>query len=131
MSSWTLLHALTGVNFSMVSQQFKIGPKINSKDFKTFFITGTAWGQVAQQISSKGLSCCLSISHGKMEIKSILLDKLGGFKPSRCSMFLKENLEGEKNLLKATISTIDSKVEILLTNSIILKEGHQLLIELS
>ena len=131
MSSWTLLHALTGVNFSMVSQQFKIGPKINSKDFKTFFITGTAWGQVAQQISSKGLSCCLSISHGKMEIKSILLDKLGGFKPNRCSMFLKENLEGEKNLLKATISTIDSKAEILLTNSIILKEGHQLLIELS
>ncbi|MHA1885996.1 MAG: GH116 family glycosyl hydrolase, partial [Promethearchaeota archaeon] len=51
MSSWTLLHALTGVDYSIGLRKFKVAPKINAENFAAFFISGSAWGQIAQQFS--------------------------------------------------------------------------------
>jgi len=131
MASWTLLYALTGVNYKIEVKQFKLAPRINAENFKTFFITGNAWGQLIQQISNNKIFSSLSISHGSLEIKTFLLEELGGSKPVKCSVIVKETPEGEKKPLEAILSINNFGVEIVLTKVIILKEGHQLIIELN
>ena len=130
MSSWTLLHALTGVDYNLGSKRFKMAPKINAENFVTFFITGRAWGQVRQQISNSKVFCLLSVSHGSLEINSVILEELGGCKPVKYSVILKESPGEENKPLEASVSIKNSDVEIILKESIILKEGYQLRIEL-
>jgi len=131
MSSWTLLHALTGIDYIMGLKQIKFGPNINAENFKTFFITGTSWGQVTQQLLNNKVSFSVTIYHGELELKSILLIKLMGRKPKESSVLINKTLKGEKKLVEATLVIKDSKAEIMLKAPVILKETHQLVIELS
>jgi non-lysosomal glucosylceramidase len=131
MSSWTLLHALTGIDYIMGLKQIKFGPNINAENFKTFFITGTSWGQVTQQLLNNKVSFSVTIYHGELELKSILLIKLMGRKPKESSVLINKILKGEKKPVEATLFIKDSKAEIMLKAPVILKETHQLVIELS
>ncbi len=130
MSSWTLLHALTGVDYIMELKQLKFGPKINTENFKTFFITGTSWGQITQQISSKKVSFSLTIFHGELELKSFLLVELVGFNPHESSVYIKEKLEGEKKPAETTFTIANSNAKIMLKEPVTLREAYQLTIEL-
>ncbi|MFX0025094.1 MAG: GH116 family glycosyl-hydrolase [Candidatus Hermodarchaeota archaeon] len=131
MSSWTLLYALTGANYKMILKQVIFAPRMNAENFTTFFITASAWGQSIQQIFNDKVSCSISVSHGSLEINSILLEKLGGYKPVKCIVILKETQEGDIKPLEARLSMNNSGVEIVLTETMIIKEGHQLIIELN
>jgi hypothetical protein len=130
MSSWTLLNATTGVRYLNKGKQFQIGPKIHFENIKCFFITNTAWGQVNHQVSDKERICSISVSHGELELNSILLNQLGSFRLNNCSVYINESINGEKILLEAKLAVKDKKLEILLTNSIVLKENHLLVIKL-
>jgi hypothetical protein len=131
MSSWTLLHALTGVEYNIELKWLKLAPSMNAENFATFFITGSAWGQIIQQISNNKIFCSLSVFHGSLEINSVLLEELGDCKPVKSSVTLKKSQEEEDNPLKVKLSINASGVEIFLTEAIILKEGSQLIIELN
>ena len=131
MSSWTLLHALTGVDYSVESKQFTLGPKINSDNFQTFFITATAWGQVKQQITGEKSSCSLSVSHGSLEVKSICLNAIGDFSPSKCSVAELTSEKGIESQINVDISIQNSSIKITFQEYIIIKENQQLLIELT
>ncbi|MHA1915563.1 MAG: hypothetical protein ACW97V_14470, partial [Promethearchaeota archaeon] len=123
--------ALTGVDYRIELKQFKFSPRMNTENFTTFFITGSAWGQVIQQISDNKVSSSLSVSHGSLEIHSILLEALGGCKPVKCNVLLKETQDGENKPLEAVFSVNNSGAEIVLTEALVLKEGHKLIIELN
>jgi uncharacterized protein (DUF608 family) len=131
MSSWTLLPVLTGVNYTIGSKRFKLGPRMNAKNFATFFITGSAWGRVHQQISNNKVSSSFSVSFGSLEIKSILLEELGDLKLLKCHATLKETQDGEQEHLEVKFSKINSGIEIFFTEEITLKEDSQLIIEIN
>jgi len=129
MSSWTLLHALTGITYSAELNQFSIGPKINPSNFQSFFITNSAWGTVNQQVTEEKVIFSLYISYGELPLKSIRLasfDKIEVSKIKSC-----EIVNSEENInIDANLNINDSILELFLLNPITLKENQKLQIQL-
>lgn len=130
MSSWTLLNAITGVSYLNQSKQLKIGPRISFENIKFFFITNKSWGQVIERVADKEFICSISVFYGELEINSIFLNNLGAFGLNNCSVFIKESFGRGKKPIEAKLSIKNSKIEILLIESAVLKEYHQLVIRL-
>ncbi|MFX0010890.1 MAG: GH116 family glycosyl hydrolase, partial [Candidatus Hermodarchaeota archaeon] len=129
MSSWTLLHALTGILYSKELYQFSIAPKINVSDFKSFFITNSAWGTVKLQVSEEKIIFLLIISFGELTLKSIrleLLEYIANRKIQNCEIInSKDEISintkaDEKNFI----------TEISLPKSVILKENQPFQVEI-
>ncbi|MFX1357927.1 MAG: GH116 family glycosyl-hydrolase [Promethearchaeota archaeon] len=129
MSSWTLLNAATGVVYINKVKQFQIRPRINAENTKCFYITNTAWGQIILRVDNK-IVCSVSVSYGELEINSLILNHLEPFKLNNGSVLIKEIFNGEEILLEAKIAIKNRKAELFLKQSIVLKEDHQLYIEL-
>ena len=128
MSSWTLLHALTGISYSPKLNQLSISPKINPRDFQSFFITNSAWGKISQNISQKTLICSIAISYGTLELSSIKIDLKDEFKEVKIS---KSTIISEEYSQDVSITQIfnGSIIEILLDETLNLNEKHQLHLE--
>jgi len=130
MSSWTLLHALTGISYSVELKQFLLAPRINPTNFQSFFITNTAWGKVNQELSERRLIFSLSISYGNLDLNSILLksiEKLNLDKIKYCKIL---STEKEDNIINAILKHKNSGIEISLSETISIKENQKFLIEL-
>ncbi len=128
MSSWTLLHALTGISYSSKLNQLSISPKINQRNFQSFFITNSAWGKISQKITQKMLICSITISYGTLELSSMTIDLEDKFKEGKISksMLISEGKYqdiGVTQMFKGSIS------EISFDETLNLNEGHQLLLE--
>ena len=129
MSSWTLLHALTGITYSVELNQFSIGPKINPSNFQSFFITNSAWGTVNQQVTEEMVLISLYISYGELPLKSIRIaffDKIGVRKIKSCKIVNSE----ENIIIDANLNINDSILELFLLKPITLKENQKLQIQL-
>ncbi|MFX0076049.1 MAG: GH116 family glycosyl-hydrolase [Candidatus Hermodarchaeota archaeon] len=129
MSSWTILHALTGILYSANFSRFTLTPKINSERFKSFFITNSAWGITSRQIFSDKVNFTLSISYGSLSLKSIQLGTSEELKVSEiksCKILLSQ----EDINLDAILNKNDNKIEVALSNPILLKENQVLQIYL-
>jgi len=125
LSSWTLLHALTGLSYVKEIKQLEFGPKVNNKDFSTFFITNNAWGRASQKIAEGKLSFTLSVVHGELEIKSIRLNSIGDANTRTIRVHLNEVEQSGIFLIQN-----DSGVEITISKIIIIREESQLFLEL-
>jgi len=128
MSSWTLLHALTGISYSSKSNQLTISPKINQRDFQSFFITKSAWGKISQIATQKMLSCSITISYGTLELNSITIDLKEEFKEVKISKSVYIS-KGKHQDVSVTQIFNGSIIEISFDESLNLNEGHQLLLE--
>jgi uncharacterized protein (DUF608 family) len=129
MSSWTLLHALTGISYSMELHQLSLAPKINQQNFQSFFITYSAWGSVKQQITEEGLIFTLSISYGSLQLQSIQLlssdtDKISEIHSCKIINF-KEN-----KITDAILNKKEIGFEVSFLKLIILKENQRIQIKL-
>ncbi|MHA1803204.1 MAG: GH116 family glycosyl-hydrolase [Promethearchaeota archaeon] len=131
MSSWTLLPALTGVNYLIKQKQFQLGPKLNQKTFSTFFITGTAWGHVKQQVKNDKIKIELVVSHGNLELSSLYLREIKESLHVTYKIFLKERTEENLNPIEGEISTRDSNIEITFQKVVKISEGDHLFIEIN
>ena len=127
MSSWTLLRALTGVNYSVESKQITLNPKINPTNFRSFYITGTSWGHIDQKIDKGKIEFRIFVNHGKLELNSIILKALDKCQPHVCSECTITSQEGIKNSINVFLSPKESFsiVEINLSRSIVLHENQQ------
>jgi len=125
MSSWTLLHAFTGFRYNRELCQLHLGPRENSDNFTTFFVTKNAWGQASQKITEGKLSFTLSVAYGELEIKSIRLNSIGDAN----TQTVRVHLDGVEH---SGISLIpkDSEIEITFSKMIIIGEKSQLSLEL-
>ncbi|MHA1688682.1 MAG: GH116 family glycosyl hydrolase, partial [Promethearchaeota archaeon] len=130
MSSWTLLPALTGMNYLIKQKQFQLGPKLNREHFSTFFITGTAWGQVMQQIKEDIITIELSVSHGDLELKSFYLKEIKEIFPINCKILLKERTKEKTCSIEGVLSTRNSNIEITFKKIITISENELLFIEI-
>ncbi len=131
MSSWTMLRALTKMEYNVVLKRFKIAAKMTKEPFIAFFITGTAWGQALQSFLNNTFTLILTISFGKIDINSIIIDELYGISPDKVCLKIKDLLKGKQEILDTTLSTRTAGVEIIPKMPINVKEGFELLIELT
>lgn len=69
MSSWSLILALSGVSYSAVKQELAFAPKLYPNNFRTFFSTGTAWGQYTQRLQRNKLTATLTVHAGQLTLK--------------------------------------------------------------
>lgn len=128
MSSWTLLHALTGISYSSKLNQLSISPKINQRDFQSFFITNSAWGKIFQKITQKMLTCSITISYGTLKLSSIKIDLKDEFIDVKISKSVIIS-EGKYHDVSVTQIFNGSIIEIVFDETLNLSEKHQLRLE--
>jgi uncharacterized protein (DUF608 family) len=79
MASWSLLLALSGIEYDGVAHTLSFAPKINQDDFQTFWSTGDAWGILTIDDDT----AILSIEYGELKLASFAVKKVASrsFKP--------------------------------------------------
>jgi len=75
MASWGLINALSGYKVDMVKGTMSFDPKINTSNFKTFWINGKGWGIYEQKIESKTgeVERNISVLYGSLEGIEVVL----------------------------------------------------------
>jgi hypothetical protein len=130
MSSWTLLHALTGISYSVELKQFLLAPRLNPSNFRSFFITNTAWGKVSQELSERGLKFSICVSYGNLSLKSILLKSIGKLNLDKIKYCKILDTEKEDKVINAKLIRNNSSIEISISETFSIRENQKLLIEL-
>jgi len=88
MASWSLIPALSGFQYSAPDGAMAFAPRINRKNFRTFFSTGGAWGQYSQKLTARGGSSEIAVVGGKLSLRCVVVDggKTTVKKPVRVSL---------------------------------------------
>ena len=123
MASYALLLALTGSRCSASRKHLRFVPKINQKDFRTFFSTATGWGIYTQKIDSESAEFSLELKYSSLDLDVLELP-IVIIKGDR----LAATLNGKK--INAKIRKGKNCIEVLL-NSVSMKRGQTLRIRLS
>ncbi len=76
LSSWSLLTAISGYQYSAPDGRLAFAPRVHETDFRCFFTAGTAWGTVALKVS-EATTATLSILHGVVTLTEIVLPARG------------------------------------------------------
>ena len=71
MSSWTLLEAASGYEYDASLGSLRFAPSIGPEDFRTFFITGAAWGTFSQDEDT----AYVSVDYGSLELRELCLQR--------------------------------------------------------
>lgn len=74
MSSWMLLEMAAGFFYSAPDRAMQFSPRVTPENFKSFFITGSGWGSIAQQRSEAEQTVTIAVRYGRVEIASLSLD---------------------------------------------------------
>ncbi len=67
LSAWSVLLALSGFDYDGVNKELAFAPKINRSDFRSFWSTGSAWGEIT--ISEKEAK--IDVVHGILSLNKI------------------------------------------------------------
>ncbi len=131
MSSWTLLHALTGISYSIKLNQFSLAPKINPNNFQSFYITNSAWGSVNHLVFEDKVVLSLTVSFGELLVKSVKIAKLEKrniTEINNCALFNSEKYDID---IKSKLDVSDATLKISFLTPITINEGCKLQIELN
>jgi hypothetical protein len=123
MASYALLLALTGFKYSAPQKHLGFAPKINKKDFITFFSTATGWGLYTQKIGKEDAKFSLELKYG-----SLCLDELELPKGDTRGNALTVTLNGKK--INAKIKKDRNNIKILF-DSVLIEKNQTLKIRLS
>lgn len=77
MSSWSLLLALAGFEYSGVQKKIGFAPAIHPEDFRTFWSSGSGWGVFSQQNNGDAYKASLDVNYGSLDLKKIHLGYTG------------------------------------------------------
>ncbi|MGB9837173.1 MAG: GH116 family glycosyl hydrolase, partial [Candidatus Saccharicenans sp.] len=124
MSSWGLLLALSGFNYSVPEGRLGFAPAISPEDFRTFWALGSTWGTYEQHLGpDNALSCQLKLEQGSfggrefnLELPSTLAGKK--IKSVECS------LDGQK--IPAKFEQAGLKLRIKLQPRLEMRTGQSL-----
>jgi uncharacterized protein (DUF608 family) len=73
MASWSLLLALSGIEYNGSRHRLSFAPKVNATDFSTFWSTGNAWGEL--RINED--QAVLTIVHGQLDLNHFSIENFG------------------------------------------------------
>lgn len=71
MASWSVKLALDGFTYSMPKEYLGFAPKVFKEDYKTFWSTGTGWGEYGQSLSNGRFE--LRTLQGTLKLRSLFL----------------------------------------------------------
>jgi hypothetical protein len=73
MASWSLLLALSGFDYSASHASLRFAPKLNRRDFRTFFSTGGCWGNYSQKVGARRASAAIRLNSGTLKLNAVEL----------------------------------------------------------
>jgi non-lysosomal glucosylceramidase len=101
MSSWGLLLALSGFSYSGVDMTLGFAPRMYPEDFRTFWSTGSGWGEYFQKVKDeKGVEVGLTIAAGETKLKEFFFALPPAFQDKNM-VTLKATLGGKKLPVKS------------------------------
>lgn len=69
MSSWALILALSGYDYSAIEKSIVFAPKMNQKNFSVFWSAGSGWGSYQQRRKKNIQTMTLRVLWGKVQIE--------------------------------------------------------------
>ncbi len=80
MSSFGAFIAASGFTIHEPNGHIGFSPKLNPRNYKSAFITGSAWGTFAQKVEKEVQMASLVLAYGKLRLQRISLDELSNVK---------------------------------------------------
>jgi non-lysosomal glucosylceramidase len=77
LSSWSVLLALSGTEYDGVNKEFRIAPKTDASEFRSFWSANTAWGEII--INEKEAK--INVVHGDLSIQKLTIQLPGSSDP--------------------------------------------------
>lgn len=74
MASWAAIPALAGFAFHAADKRLEIRPRVNAAKFRSFWSTGTAWGEFSQTTGDGRRRLVLSLLQGETTLRTVRLD---------------------------------------------------------
>lgn len=74
MSSWALLLALSGFEYSLPEGRIGFDPLLNQDDFQVFWSLGPGWGIYGQKLESRSFVATLRVEYGQLPVREIFLE---------------------------------------------------------
>ena len=78
MAAWSGLLALSGFHYHGARRRLAVRPRIAGTSFRSFWSTGTGWGQFSIQKQPDQATLALSVEHGRLPLQVIELPASGG-----------------------------------------------------
>jgi len=103
MSSWSLLLALAGFEYSGVQKKIGFAPAIHPEDFRTFWSCGSGWGVFSQQINRDGYEASLNVNYGSLKLKKIHLGYSGKVPKNILLKVGDQNIKADHQLLDGNL----------------------------
>ena len=134
MSSWSLVLALSGYQYSAPEQHMAFAPKVAMDKFSCVWTSGSGWGNYTQRTTAKGATAKLSVDYGEITLRQIdLLTATKGAAHVRVTA----NAESDKvtptsakDKPQATVVTTREGTQVLFDNAITLHAGDHITIEM-
>lgn len=126
MSSWSLLLALSGYQYSAPSQSLAFAPRIAADDFRCLFTTGHGWGSYAQRLDSRRQVHTLDLRSGRLTLARLRVPRFSAQTPPR----LQRLSVGERDVAGRLTADPDA-LTIDLTPPVTLETGDRLVVAIS
>ncbi len=68
---WALLPALSGFEWSAPERRIRFAPKVNARDFRAFFSTGSGWGTYSQKIAGRKTVAQIRVEFGTLALRTV------------------------------------------------------------
>jgi len=104
LSSWSIVLSLSGFSFSAPEGRLAFAPRVNARDFRCFFSTGSGWGVFSQRVGGQSHDVRLEARHGEVRLHRLGLRNEAGFQavalsaasgPGAVAASAKVRVEGE------------------------------------
>jgi uncharacterized protein (DUF608 family) len=114
LASWGVMIALEDYFYNGPEKSLKFAPKIQQSNFNGFFTAAEGWGNIVQNRIVKTQTNSISVSYGKISLKSLSVELQK--KPEQVQLFI-----GDKELqcsfnLRKNILTVDFEEQNVLVN---------------
>jgi hypothetical protein len=71
LASWSLVLALSGYSWSAPEGRLGFAPRVQARDFRCFFSTGSGWGSFAQRVDGRAHEVRLEVGHGSVSLRTL------------------------------------------------------------
>ncbi len=123
MSSWSLVLALSGYQYSAPEQRIAFAPRVNTDKFSCAWTTGSGWGRYAQRSTATGMTATLSIAYGEITLRQIDLG-------TTVKGSAKVRLGATTGQPDATVTTTRAGTQVLFDSPMTLRAGDEITIEI-
>ena len=115
MASWTLLEAAAGYRYDATRASLVFAPRIERDDFRSFFITGGAWGTFSQDDGSARVS----VHYGSLDVRQLSL----------ASSALAASVRLDRQILEVQAEQVDGRLQIRSAEPITIAAGEVLSVD--